>query len=145
MPVRDDECAIVMSGRVSASPGRIDVSYDTMSRPAGSRMNAARALSTEVGMACLVNLTTRRLGRSFFGVKILFDASQLLQGGTVNRLSLSALAGAAAHSPYMPTIVHYARKGGGRYTQRVLSEHLLYAGYTSGSPTESIAANEAYR
>ena len=26
MPVRDDECAIVMSGRVSASPGRMEVS-----------------------------------------------------------------------------------------------------------------------
>ena len=52
MPVRLDECAIVMSGRVSASPGRIDVSYDTMSRPAGSKINADDASAMSV-MACL--------------------------------------------------------------------------------------------
>ena len=51
MPVRDDECAIVMSGRVSASPGRINVSYDTMSRPAGSKINADEASAMSV-MAC---------------------------------------------------------------------------------------------
>ena len=51
MPVRLDECAIVMSGRVSASPGRMEVSYDTMSRPAGSRMNALDANAISV-MAC---------------------------------------------------------------------------------------------
>ena len=52
-PVRDDECAIaiVMSGRVSASPGRMEVLYDTMSRPAGSRMNADDASAMSV-MAC---------------------------------------------------------------------------------------------
>ena len=52
MPVRLEECAIVMSGRVSASPGRIDVSYDTMSRPAGSRMKALDANAISV-IACL--------------------------------------------------------------------------------------------
>ena len=51
MPVRDDECAIVMSGRVSASPGRIDVSYDTMSRPAGSKIKADDASAMSV-IAC---------------------------------------------------------------------------------------------
>ena len=52
MPVRLEECAIVMSGRVSASPGRMEVLYETMSRPAGSKINADEASAMSV-MACL--------------------------------------------------------------------------------------------